>query len=70
MKTADVLAYYAKHQPTARPLYAIAAAIGVTRQAIEQWGKIVPEGSAYKLESITAGELKANPQDYRKARAA
>jgi DNA-binding transcriptional regulator YdaS (Cro superfamily) len=44
----------------------LAEALGITTQAVSQWvrrGRI-PEGIAYKLESITNGALKVNPIDY------
>jgi transcriptional regulator with XRE-family HTH domain len=66
VRKTTVLAHYANdtHQ--------VAAALGITRQAVEQWPDIVPEGSAYKLQAITAGDLKVDPALYakKKARAA
>lgn len=44
----------------------MAKALGVTSGAISQWGELVPEGQAYKLESITGGVLKVNPALYEK----
>jgi len=70
MKTADVQKHYERVAPGGRWSNAAAGALGISRQAVEQWGPTVPEGSAYKLESITAGALKANPKDYAKAHAA
>lgn len=37
----------------------LARALGITRQAITDWGDEVPEGRAYQLEILTNGELKA-----------
>ena len=45
-------------------LAAVARALGITRSAVTQWGRIVPEGMAYKLESITKGELQVDPHRY------
>jgi len=44
----------------------LAEALGITSQAISQWvkRKQMPEGVAYKLEVITGGALKVNPNDY------
>lgn len=42
----------------------VARALGVSRQAVAKWGEVVPEGSAYKLESLTGGELKVDPSLY------
>lgn len=44
----------------------IATALGITVGAISQWGDVVPEGQAYKLQSITNGELQVRPELYRK----
>ena len=43
----------------------LARAINVTRAAIYQWPDVVPEGSAYKLQAVTGGELKVDPAMYR-----
>ena len=40
----------------------LAKALGISRAAVYQWGERVPEGSAYKLESITEGKLSVNPK--------
>lgn len=52
MKKVDVI----RHFGTASK---VAAALGISRAAVAQWGERVPEGAAYKLESITAGALRA-----------
>lgn len=46
----------------------VAAALGISRQAVEKWPKLVPKGSAADIEKVTRGKLKYNPADYRKAR--
>lgn len=43
---------------------ALAAALGITEQAVSLWSELVPEGRAYQLESITDGELKVDPASY------
>lgn len=43
---------------------AIAKALGISRAAVSKWGDVVPEGSAYKLESLTAGALRADSSLY------
>ena len=40
-------------------LTALAAALGITRSAIYQWGRTVPELRQYQLESLTRGKLRA-----------
>jgi DNA-binding transcriptional regulator YdaS (Cro superfamily) len=49
---------------------AIAAALEISRAAVSKWGDVVPEGSAYKLESLTDGELKVDRDLYRRISAA
>lgn len=44
----------------------MARALGVTVGAISQWGDVLPEGKAYKLESISNGKLKVDPSLYEK----
>lgn len=39
-------------------------ALGITRQYVGQWPDRVPMGMAYKIESVTGGALKVNPDDY------
>ncbi len=46
---------------------AIAEALGITKSAVSQWPDLVPEGMAYKLESLTRGKLKVRARLYRKA---
>lgn len=38
----------------------LARALGISRAAVSYWGPVIPEGSAYKLESLTGGALKVN----------
>lgn len=52
-----------------KTLSALAQALGVTLQAVSQWGTLVPESSAYKLESITRGKLRVDPKLYAKGSA-
>ncbi len=44
----------------------IAELLGISSGAISQWGEIVPEGQAYKLESLTDRQLQVNPDLYQK----
>jgi DNA-binding transcriptional regulator YdaS (Cro superfamily) len=59
MFTDDAVQYYGGRRQ-------LAEALGITRQAVEQWGKIVAEGAAYKLQVITKGKLVADPAKYKK----
>lgn len=47
----------------------LAEALGISVQAVDQWGRLVPETSAYKLHVLTSGVLHANPTAYLKRRA-
>lgn len=64
MKTADVLEHFDND------IYKVAEVLGITRQAVEQWGEVVPERSAYKLQVLTNDKLKVDPALYRKAKRA
>lgn len=46
---------------------AIAKAVGISKSAVSQWPDLIPEGMAYKIESITGGKLKVRARLYRKA---
>jgi len=59
MRTADVIQYYGSSLEAGRVL-------GISRQAVDQWGEAVPEGSAYKLQVITGGRLQVDPVCYKK----
>ncbi len=57
MLTADAIAHFGTRSEIAR-------ALAISRAAVSKWGDVVPEGSAYKIESITGGKLKADPSLY------
>ena len=42
-----------------------AQALEISRQAVDKWPAVVPEGSAYKLQVITKGKLRVNPELYK-----
>lgn len=52
MKTADAIRHFGTQS-------ALAKALGISKQAIAQWGERVPEGRAYQLQVITGGQLSA-----------
>lgn len=58
MLKADVLAHF-DHSPVA-----VARALGITRSAVNQWPEIVPLKSAFKLQSVTEGELRVRMSLY------
>ena len=57
MRKQDVLDYY---QTSAR----VAEALGITPQAISQWGDIIPFFSAFRLHQMTGGRLKLDVRMY------
>ena len=60
MKTSDAVRHFGSRVK-------IAAALSCTRSAVYQWGEIVPEGSAYKLQALAKGKVKVDPAAYVKA---
>lgn len=42
----------------------VAEALNISTQSVHAWGKLVPEGSAYKLQVITDGGLKVESSLY------
>ena len=57
MKKADVVAYYGSNNKTSKN-------IGLTRQAVDFWGEIIPITWAVKLDKLTDGELKFEKELY------
>lgn len=45
----------------------LARALGITKQAIQFWGELVPEGRAYQLQHITKGKLKVEAKPMKQA---
>ncbi|MBQ4781942.1 hypothetical protein F9U38_15605 [Pectobacterium versatile] len=43
-----------------------AEALGIKHPAVCRWGDVVPEKQAMRIERITSGKLKYNPDVYRK----
>ncbi|ECD3769692.1 transcriptional regulator [Salmonella enterica subsp. enterica] len=51
----------------------VAKAAGVDPSAVSQWGELVPEGRAMRLQEASGGELHYDPKvydEYRKAKRA
>lgn len=46
---------------------AIAEALGISKSAVSQWPELIPEGMAYKIESLTRGKLKVKRKLYQVA---
>jgi transcriptional repressor of cell division inhibition gene dicB len=60
MKKADVKAHFGGTDSS------VAKSLGITRSAVWQWGEIVPERIAYKVQIITGGALRVDPSLYEK----
>jgi transcriptional repressor of cell division inhibition gene dicB len=54
MKTKAVLAFFDGNQRQ------ISRVLGITPPSVCEWGDVVPEVHAYRLERITGGKLKAD----------
>ena len=52
MLTRDAIAHYGTQT-------ALAAALNITRSAVSQWGRTVPELRQYQIELLTRGRLRA-----------
>jgi len=44
----------------------LAEALGITRQAVEQWGKLVARGVAYRLQVMTKNVLVVDEPKYKR----
>lgn len=47
---------------------AVARAMDITISAVSQWPEIIPEGAAYKIQVLTSGALRVDPELYAKVR--
>ena len=54
MKTQEAIDFFHGAGPLAK-------ALGITRQAVHDWGETVPELRAYQLSQISRGHLKPPP---------
>jgi transcriptional repressor of cell division inhibition gene dicB len=43
----------------------LAKSLGISKGAISQWGDIIPEKNAYRIQEITNGALKVDTKLYR-----
>jgi hypothetical protein len=57
MKKADVVKFFGSETN-------VAMTLGISKQAVNGWTEIIPEGAAYKLQVLTAGKLKVDPEVY------
>jgi hypothetical protein len=56
MKTIEAIGHFGT-------VLALSKALGITRQAIYQWGESVPYKHQYRLQYLTNGKLIAAPPD-------
>lgn len=63
MKKSDVISHFDDNQAE------VARALDISKQAIQDWDEIIPEGMAYKLQVITGGRLQVDPSVYRRLKA-
>lgn len=67
MLLSDAISYYSPSPDSTKGARSrLANVLGITVGAISQWGEVIPEGQAYKLQSLTNGELQVRPELYRK----
>ena len=59
MKKSDVIKHFGSAVKAAD-------ALEVTKQAVNGWGEVIPEGMAYKTQVITGGALRVDAAMYRK----
>lgn len=59
-----VLAYFAGRADGKGGSIRCARFLQIHKSAVSAWPEIIPEGSAYKLESWTRGALKVDPALY------
>ena len=59
MDTKTVLEHFAPGEARPAQVRAVADALGIARQAVDQWGDTVPILRAYQIEVVTGGALRA-----------
>lgn len=60
MKKADVVDFFDNQIKVAKSL-------NLTKSSVSQWGDLIPEKQAMRLERITGGQLKYDPELYSKS---
>jgi transcriptional repressor of cell division inhibition gene dicB len=66
LKTESVITFFSTGDDSRGAKTKITKLLGLSSGAISQWGEVVPEGQAYKLESLTKGRLKVDSSLYQK----
>jgi hypothetical protein len=64
----DVIAYFKARGDESQA--AIGRRLKLTRQAVNSWPRIVPQGRAYKLHVDTNGDIPLHPEHYKTSDAA
>lgn len=59
MRTQDAITQYGS-------VAKLAEVLGISNQAVYQWGDVVPKGTAYRLQVVSAGALRVDPSLYPK----
>ena len=59
MKKTDVVKHFGS-------IAAVAEALDLARSSVYDWGEIIPEGAAYKIQVITGGTMRVNQSFYEK----
>jgi hypothetical protein len=59
MLKSAVIAHFGSQAEVARFLH-------ISRPSVSEWGEVIPEGAAYKLQVLTAGALRVDPSLYAK----
>jgi hypothetical protein len=57
----DVLNFYGT-------LEAVGKVVGISKQGVWMWPEVIPQGHAWKLQSLTGGRLKVIPSLYKRQR--
>jgi DNA-binding transcriptional regulator YdaS (Cro superfamily) len=55
MRTQDAISHFGSQA-------ALAVALGIKQQSVQDWGEIVPKLRQLQLERLTKGKLKADPE--------
>lgn len=58
MEKKKVLEFFGGHRK-------VCEALGISVQYVYQWPEKVPQGMAYKIESVTQGALKVEKENYK-----
>lgn len=60
MRKTDVISHF-------KTAAAVAVALGITPEAVIQWGDVIPRGRAFELAALTGGALSVDLSLYEKS---